>query len=124
MIDRKVGTFMDWKALVAVGLFFAKPAAKLVQALAADRSCKREYRKGAGDCGVSIAALDAIMWKSDTEIQQFLDSKGLTTQQKDAAMRYLEGRWYAESKRFEAQDEVQKIKDWEKEHNPDRKDPE
>ena len=103
---------MSWKVALALGIVFAKPVIKSVQSMGADRACKAAYRREVGNCNVTAEELDDIALQSEENIRKFLEEKGLTTAQKEAALRYIDNHWYGVAKRYEAQDEIQKVKDW------------
>lgn len=82
------------------------------QRMGADRACKAAYRREAGSCNVTAEELDDIALQSEENIRKFLEEKGLTSAQKEAALRYIDNHWYGVAKRYEAQDEIQKVKEW------------
>ena len=103
---------MSWKVALALGIVFAKPVINAVQSMGADRACKAAYRREVGNCNVTAEELDDIALQSEENIRKFLEEKGLTTAQKEAALRYIDNHWYGVAKRYEAQDEIQKVKEW------------
>ena len=109
---------MTWKVALALGIVFANPAIHAVQYFFADHACKAECRREVGDCKVTPEELDEIAIYRKDIIQKFLEEKGLTTAQKEAALRYLENRLYGVGLRTVACDELQKIKDWTKKNEP------
>lgn len=103
---------MSWKVVLALGIVFVKPVIKAVQSMGADRACKAAYLREAGNCNVTAEELDDIALQSEENIRKFLEEKGLTSAQKEAALRYIDNHWYGVAKHYEAQDEIQKVKDW------------
>ena len=63
-------------------------------------------------CAVTTAELDEIAYRSEEDIRKFLEEKGLTPAQKEAALRYIDNHWYGEAKRAELWDDMQDIKEW------------
>ena len=105
---------MSWKLVLALGIVFAKPAIRAIQAVGAERACKQAYYRENEGCGVTAEELDDVARKSEADIQKFFEDKGMTPTQKEAALRYIDNHWYAKSKSFQLEDEVQTIKDWNK----------
>ena len=103
---------MSWKVALALGIVFAKPVIKAVQAMGADHACKKAYRRESGGCTVTTGELDEIAYRSEEDIRKFLEEKGLTPAQKEAALRYIDNHWYGEAKRAELRDDMQDIKEW------------
>lgn len=103
---------MSWQVVLALGIMFAKPVIKAVQSKGADRACKAAYRREVGNCSVTAEELDEIALQSEEDIRKFLEEKGLTSAQKEAALRYIDNHWYGAAKYAEAYDEIQKVKEW------------
>ena len=103
---------MSWKVALAIGIVFAKPVIKAVQGMGADRACKAAYRREVGNCNVTAEELDEIALQSEENIRKFFEEKGMTPEQKEAALRYINGYRYSEGKRDEMIKEAQKSRDW------------
>ena len=103
---------MSWKVALAIGIVFAKPVIKAVQGMGADRACKAAYRREVGNCNVTAEELDEVALQSEEDIRKFFEEKGLTPDQKEAVLRYIDNHWYGVAKRYEALDEMQKVKAW------------
>ncbi len=103
---------MNWKVALTIGLLLAKPVIKAVNAWVTEHLSQKEFYRETGGCGIRTEELKKLAWERNEDIEEILNQKGLTQQQKEAALRYVDGYRYSEFKRDEMLNEVQKSKEW------------